>query len=57
MNATLVFTPEQLSIIDQALQQMPYFKVAPLINDINRQLSEATEAMKTANNLSTPQKR
>ena len=34
------FTTEQLIIIDKALQQMPFYLVAPLIADINKQLKE-----------------
>ncbi|UNY40278.1 hypothetical protein KLEP181_gp24 [Paracoccus phage vB_PmaP_KLEP18-1] len=36
---TLTLTDEQLAIIDRALAQMPYGMVAPLVNEINRQLS------------------
>lgn len=38
---TLTFTNEQLAIIDRALGQMPYAQVAPLIADINRQITDA----------------
>lgn len=41
MNMTLTFTNEQLAIIDRALGQMPYAQVAPLIADINRQITDA----------------
>jgi hypothetical protein len=34
----LVFTEEQLSVIDQTLQAAPYRVAAPLIAEINRQL-------------------
>lgn len=37
---TLTFTAEQLTIIDQALQQMPYGVVAPLIANINAQIQK-----------------
>lgn len=34
----LVFTTEQLAVIDQTLQAAPYRVAAPLIAEINRQL-------------------
>lgn len=37
----LTFTPDQLAVIDRALAQMPYGQVAPLIADINRQITDA----------------
>lgn len=40
---TLTFTPEQLAVIDRALQAMPYHMVAALIADINCQLAEASD--------------
>lgn len=36
---TLKFTDEQLSVIDRALQEMPFRLAAPLIQEINRQLA------------------
>jgi hypothetical protein len=41
------FTIEQLSILDKALQQLPYVVVAPLINDINKQIVEQQKIMDT----------
>ena len=41
---TLTFTQEQLRVLDQALQQMPYYMVAPVINSINEQIRTAREA-------------
>ena len=43
----LEFTLEQLSILDQALQQLPYGVVAPLIASINNQLAEQKRIMDT----------
>lgn len=37
---TLTFTTQQLQVIDEALQVMPYNKVAMLINSINNQINE-----------------
>ena len=37
---TLSFTPEQLAVIDRALQAQPYAIAAPLIAEINRQIAE-----------------
>lgn len=39
----LTFTPEQLAILDRALQMRPYGEVAALIAEINRQLAEHQE--------------
>lgn len=33
-----VFTTEQLVMIDKAIQQMPYYMAAPLLNEINKQI-------------------
>ena len=32
------FTPEQLSILDKAIQQLPYYMAAPLIQHINLEI-------------------
>lgn len=37
---TLTFTPEQLVILNDALVEMPYRTVAPLIYEINMQIAE-----------------
>lgn len=37
---TLQFTPEQLQIIDQALQNLPFRLAAPLLAEINRQIAQ-----------------
>ena len=34
----LVFSMEELSVLDKALQNMPYYLAAPLIASINKQL-------------------
>ena len=34
----LEFTLEQLAILDKAIQQMPYYMAAPLLNEINKQI-------------------
>lgn len=41
---TLTFNQEQLRIIDQALQNLPYHMAAPIINLINAQIRAAQEA-------------
>jgi hypothetical protein len=43
---TLSFNQDQLMLIDRALQQLPYIIAAPLISNINQQLS--------SNNLKEP---
>ena len=39
----LVLTVEDLSILDEALIQLPYYKVAELIAKLNEQISEGGE--------------
>ena len=41
------FTMEQISILDRALQQMPYGMVAPMIASINKQLADQQKVMDT----------
>lgn len=36
----LEFTNEQLIILDKALQQMPYYLAAPIIESINQQIKQ-----------------
>jgi hypothetical protein len=43
-NFPLVFTAEQIAVIDRALQQAPYYVAAPLIAEINRQLEALQKA-------------
>lgn len=38
---TLTFTPQELAIINDALMQMPYGRVAMLVQAINKQIQEA----------------
>ena len=40
---TLILTAEDLSILDEALIQLPYYKVAELISKLNEQISEGGE--------------
>lgn len=40
----LKFSPQELAIINDALVQMPYGRVAPLIHSINQQLKAAEAA-------------
>ena len=40
MNVNLIFTQEQLSIVNAALMEMPFKIAAPLINDINNQIQK-----------------
>lgn len=39
------FTIEQIGILDQAVQQLPYYIAAPLIAHINKQIAEQKQAM------------
>jgi hypothetical protein len=41
------FNIEQLSILDKALQQLPYYLAAPLINHINKELEKEKAIMDT----------
>jgi len=41
------FSLEQLSILDKAIQQLPYYLAAPLIADINKQVVEQHKIMDT----------
>jgi hypothetical protein len=41
------FTLDQLSVLDKALQQLPYHMAAPLIQSINAQLIEQKKIMDT----------
>jgi hypothetical protein len=47
----LEFTLEHLSILDKALQQMPYGMVAPMIHSINKQLADQQKVMDTLTQL------
>lgn len=37
---TLTFTAEQLRVIDQALQEIPFKFAAPIVNEINKQIED-----------------
>lgn len=37
------FTNEELKVLDKALQQLPYFMSAPVINSINKQIYDQTQ--------------
>ena len=39
MEYKLVFTVDQLSVLDKAIQQMPYYIAAPLLAEINKQIT------------------
>lgn len=41
------FTFEQLSILDKAIQQLPYYLAAPLVKHINDQLAAQQKIMDT----------
>lgn len=41
----LDFTLDELGVLDKAIQQMPYYIAAPLINKINTQLQEQKKEM------------
>jgi len=40
MNYTLEFTEQQLLILNQALQELPFKLAAPLFESINKQIKE-----------------
>lgn len=40
MNYTFTFTPQQLSVINAALQELPFKVAAPLFEDLNKQIRE-----------------
>ena len=39
----LTFTPEQMKVLSDALSEMPFKIAAPLINDINAQITNAQQ--------------
>jgi hypothetical protein len=41
---TFSFSPSQMQVIDAALQSLPFRTAAPLINEINRQISQQLPA-------------
>lgn len=41
------FTYEQLGILDKAIQQLPYYIAAPLIDHINKEVAKEQEIMDT----------
>lgn len=43
----LEFTLEQLVILDKAIQQLPYYLAAPLVQHINTQIAEQQKVMDT----------
>lgn len=43
----LEFTLEQLQILDKAIQALPYYVAAPLLQSINKQLDEQRKVMDT----------
>jgi hypothetical protein len=43
---SLTLSADQLLVLDRALQQLPYGQVAPLINEISRQLQAQHDAAK-----------
>jgi hypothetical protein len=40
---TLNFTPQELAVLNDALMQMPYGRVAPLVQNINKQIQAAQQ--------------
>lgn len=48
----LEFSLEQLSVLDKAIQQLPYYVAAPLIDCINKQVVEQEKIMNTPIDLS-----
>lgn len=47
---TLSFTIEEMQIIDEALGNLPFKKVAPLIDNINNQIKKANQTDNEQNN-------
>ena len=45
----LEFSPEQISVLDKALQQLPYYVAAPLIKHINAQIQQQFDCSVDAN--------
>lgn len=43
----LEFTLEQLGVLDKAIQQLPYYMAAPLVQTINQQITEQKKFMDT----------
>lgn len=41
------FSIEQLSVLDKAIQQLPYYVAAPLIQHINKELAKQKQIMDT----------
>lgn len=41
------FTIQELQVLDKALQQMPYYLAAPVIDRINKQLAEQQKIIDT----------
>lgn len=41
---TLTFTDDQFAVLSRALIELPYKDAAPLMDDINRQITEARQA-------------
>lgn len=41
------FTPDQLAILDKAIQQLPYYVAAPLMAHINKELEKQKQIMGT----------
>lgn len=48
MKMKIEFDQHQLQVLDKALQQLPYWEVAPVINAINRQLETYALEMQVA---------
>jgi hypothetical protein len=42
---TLKFTPQELAVLNDALMQMPYGRVALLVQNINKQIQEAQQQL------------
>lgn len=41
------FTFEQLSVLDKAIQQLPFYMAAPLLDHINKELAKEKQIMDT----------
>lgn len=50
MNITLALDPQQLNLVAEALGRMPFVQVAPLINEIHKQVAQQQPAVDPQSN-------
>ena len=54
MNHTIILTDEDLTVIDQALQEVKFRLAAPVVVKINKQLAAEQTAQRAAEKLDKP---